>query len=407
MTLLLHRPSHAYRRVAMSITALGLSFLWTVTPFDSYAYEWPVALAGTLLISAVFSTILSFSFDERSWARTMFVLGKGPVTVIAILATVPVPFAQILVICEFLFWCSRIVPEQYSRHATGMVLVLTGVCLAAIPTHAYLRGISPRIWFLVIVTAWLYAVIDGSFRRTQRENTAQSAEIRRQNGVMQELIGANEAFQRYVRRVYQDSVEDERRRLSRDLHDGVMYSLTAIRIVLTNALDLTDPDQSKLRTLIDQARDRSQSCIDETRRALYAMRVMPDVLPRGIVAVKKIGDDFRKATGILVQTDFRNARLSYGDEIDSFIHKTVQEALTNTFRHGKANRVTVSFWEESDTLQLTISDSNIGSCDFEKGIGLSGMEERAAALGGTMSARATRAGFVVQVRIPVHSRETP
>ena len=400
------RYSYSYRRIPVSIAALGIGFFWTVWSADGYAYAWPVSLGFTLTASAAFTAAFGSPIGDRNWTRSVCALGKGLTTVIAILATVPVPTAQILVICEFLYWSSRAVPERYSSRTTGIALATIIVWLAAIPAYAYGTAIDPRTSLLVIGTAFLFAVLDAAFRRTQRANYEQNSEIRRQNAIIEELIDANEAFQRHVRKVYQDSVEDERRRLSRDLHDGVMYSLTAIRIVLTNALDLTDHDQSKLRTLISQARERSQSCIDETRRALYAMRVMPNVIPSGILAVKRATDDFQKATGIRVETQFRNARLSYGEEVDSFIQTSVQEALTNTFRHGKADRVTVSFWEEPDTLQLTITDSSVGLGEFKKGIGLSGMEERAVALGGTMSAQATRAGFVVQVRVPVRSKGT-
>jgi signal transduction histidine kinase len=84
------------------------------------------------------------------------------------------------------------------------------------------------------------------------------------------------------------------------------------------------------------------------------------------------------------------------------IYRTVQEALTNAVRHGRATRVKVSFWVEGGELLLSISDNGKGAFEIVKGIGITGMEERFGALGGSIGvSSATGGGFSLSVKVPI------
>jgi signal transduction histidine kinase len=93
---------------------------------------------------------------------------------------------------------------------------------------------------------------------------------------------------------------------------------------------------------------------------------------------------------------------SLDHELSLALYRTVQEALTNAVRHGKASRVRVIFWVEGEELRLTITDNGKGAFEVVKGIGLAGMEERLGALGGSVQVgQAPEGGFSLTAQVPL------
>jgi signal transduction histidine kinase len=115
---------------------------------------------------------------------------------------------------------------------------------------------------------------------------------------------------------------------------------------------------------------------------------------------------FEKATGIHVRLEYGNAPGTYADAIDSAIYHLAQEALINSFRHGRAGNVTVSLFEVGDAISVSIGDDGSGAPAFEEGIGLRGMRERIEKLGGELTVNGQRGGFSILARIPRNGGES-
>jgi len=79
----------------------------------------------------------------------------------------------------------------------------------------------------------------------------------------------------------------------------------------------------------------------------------------------------------------------------------VQESLTNALRHGNATEISVHFWVMERSVRISISDNGMGSKEIVPGIGLAGMTERIAQIGGSMKAETTTFGFHVLAEIPL------
>jgi signal transduction histidine kinase len=99
-------------------------------------------------------------------------------------------------------------------------------------------------------------------------------------------------------------------------------------------------------------------------------------------------------------------RHDYGHAVNTVLTRIVQEAFTNSVRHGQATRIAIQFWEFPGSLSMIVSDNGIGSRNIVKGIGLAGMEERLAAVGGTMEVSSPEdGGFRLKVDIPLVALE--
>jgi signal transduction histidine kinase len=119
-------------------------------------------------------------------------------------------------------------------------------------------------------------------------------------------------------------------------------------------------------------------------------------------AIFKIVSIFRKIAGIEVELNMGNLPHFLAQDLNLALYRTVQEALTNAVRHGKASEVRVSFWVESGVVLVAIADNGRSSLEMVKGIGLSGMEERIGALGGTVSfGKASSGGFSLSISVPL------
>jgi signal transduction histidine kinase len=111
---------------------------------------------------------------------------------------------------------------------------------------------------------------------------------------------------------------------------------------------------------------------------------------------------FEEVTGIKVEIELGNIRFDYGPEVNRSLVRIIQEGFTNSVRHGKASKIIILFWEFPGTLEMLLRDNGIGAQNIVKGIGIAGMEERLAILGGKLEFSSPEdGGFVLKVTIPI------
>jgi two-component system, NarL family, sensor histidine kinase DevS len=190
------------------------------------------------------------------------------------------------------------------------------------------------------------------------------------------------------RRVERDSLqrvvtaqEAERRRLARELHDETGQALTSI------LLGLKTIEEAGGDTVGDTVREVSAL----VRRTLQDVRQLAvDLRPSalddfGLVpALERLADTFREQTGIALDLEARlPARLP--PEVETALYRIVQESLTNVVKHARAERVSIVLTRKEDGVSVVVEDDGLGfdpSQAREEGLGLVGMRERVALLGG-------------------------
>lgn len=251
-----------------------------------------------------------------------------------------------------------------------------------------------------------FVVASSLLARATSRRQEQDDQLRIQQATLDTLAELNLNLQGYARTVDEESSERERNRISREIHDISGYIFTNLIALMDAAGSMPRDDYPGLTDLLITARKTAQEGLRETRVALRRLRneqLRESNVPR---AVFKIVSIFRKITGLEVMLSLGNLPNSLDHNLSLALYRTVQEALTNAVRHGKASQVRVIFWVEEEELRLTITDNGKGAFEIVKGIGLAGMEERLGPLGGTVRVGpAPEGGFSLRVRVPLKAQE--
>ena len=256
---------------------------------------------------------------------------------------------------------------------------------------------------LALVLA-LSALMSSWVSRDAAHLAEQAEAIRIHAANLDTLAELNLNLQGYARTIDEVSSERERNRISREIHDISGYIFTNLIALMDAAGSMRRDDQAGLTDILVTARSQAQEGLRETRAALRRLRSERTELVDATSSIFKIISIFRKIAGIEVELNLGNLPHFLAHDLALALYRTVQEALTNSVRHGKATFVRVNFWVEGGRISLTIADNGKGATEVVKGIGLAGMEERVGALGGEVKIdQAPEGGFALRVQVPLET----
>lgn len=183
------------------------------------------------------------------------------------------------------------------------------------------------------------------------------------------------------------SQEDERRTLSRELHDQVGQLLTALRMELGNLSDLVQSDPGAFQTHLDEAKKLAVETLRTVRHLAMGLRPsLLDDLGLG-AALRWQMREFSQRTGVSADVEFAGDIEGIPEKERTFLFRIVQEAMTNCARHAQANSVRVRLERDSARTVLEVRDDGLGfdvSGTHREGIGLIGIEERVREIHGTL-----------------------
>jgi signal transduction histidine kinase len=237
----------------------------------------------------------------------------------------------------------------------------------------------------------------------RRELTARARTITRLNRY-RTLTEQRENIRRMAERVVA-AQEEERQRLSRELHDDLGQALTTHLIAIRNLQqDLSLPRQ----TLIE----RLQSLYDQSYEIFVKLRgiardLRPPVLDAlGLkVAMQTYCTEFTRRTHLPVIFESEGTLPELPDPYNITLYRTLQEALTNVVKHARASQVWVDLSLEEDQITLTIQDNGIGFGEQQpeaNGIGLAGLRERITIAGGILTVSSTpKRGTILSAQFPL------
>ncbi len=154
-----------------------------------------------------------------------------------------------------------------------------------------------------------------------------------------------------------DGQEQERERLSRELHDGLGQNLVAIKLMLEGA-DVGNPEST--RQLLSDVRSMFDATIEEVRR--ISNDLMPATLSQfGLeTAIRQLGQTIRHTAGIDVTFDIQIDESELDNKRKLYIFRIIQEALHNTLKHAQATAVSVTLSANPDHYRLSVSDNGKG-----------------------------------------------
>jgi two-component system sensor histidine kinase DesK len=184
------------------------------------------------------------------------------------------------------------------------------------------------------------------------------------------------------------ALDDERNRFARDLHDILGHSLTVITVKAELAARLIDVDRERARAELADLERLSRDALADVRRAVDGYRdlTLPGELARARTAL----------SAAEITADLPNSTDDVPTDRRELFAWTVREGITNVIRHSGARRCTVLLGEH----EVEIRDDGRGPDAPGAGHGLTGLRERAAALGGTVVTQPLEPGFSLKVVVP-------
>ncbi|MBO2459720.1 sensor histidine kinase [Actinomadura violacea] len=196
--------------------------------------------------------------------------------------------------------------------------------------------------------------------------------------------------------------EEERRRLRRDLHDGLGPTLASLAMTVDAARITMRTDPEAADALLENLRTMMGRTIGDIRELVYGLRP-PALDDLGLAgAIQALGGVVATGDGPRVDVHVEGdlERLPAAAEVAAY--RIVQEALTNVHRHAKADSAVVRLYLNGD-LHVTVGDDGVGlPPQMRSGIGMSSMRERAAELGGSCTVGpGPKGGTLVRARLPV------
>ena len=240
----------------------------------------------------------------------------------------------------------------------------------------------------------------------RRELVARVRTITRLNR-FRTLVEQRENIRRMAERVVA-AQEEERQRISRELHDDLGQALTTHLIALRNLQgDLSLPQKTlfeRLQSLYNQ----SHEIFGKIRSIARDLR--PPVLDAlGLkVAMQTYCSEFTRRTHLPVIFEADNSLPELPDAYNITLYRTLQEALTNVIKHAQASQVWVDLSMDDDQVTLTIQDNGIGMTGKimeSNGIGLAGLRERITIAGGTLTINSQpKRGTILSAQFPGPSK---
>jgi two-component system NarL family sensor kinase len=206
--------------------------------------------------------------------------------------------------------------------------------------------------------------------------------------------------------------DEERRKLSRDLHDSTGQTLAALKIAVS-FLQLSIKDDPSKMALVTDVADLADQAIEELRTMAYLLH--PPLLDEvGFAcAAEWYIEGFAKRSGVNVSMEIATHHERMPRSMETALFRVLQESLTNVHRHSKAAHVTVCFRHQFEKVILEIRDDGCGiegerlvrlrETSAETGVGLAGMRERMHELNGTLEMESEGRGTTIRAVVPLRA----
>jgi signal transduction histidine kinase len=190
--------------------------------------------------------------------------------------------------------------------------------------------------------------------------------------------------------------DDARRRIERDLHDGVQQELVSLRLVV-NEMEAGLRAGDALKEPLASVSENVGSILDSLVE--IARGIHPSILSHGGIGAALNG--LARRSTVPVELDVR-IDVQVPDEVEVAAYYVASEALTNVAKHACASVVHIDVTTDDGTLTLAVRDDGVGGADARKGSGLAGLQDRVEALSGTITIDSSAgSGTCVAVTLPI------
>jgi signal transduction histidine kinase len=198
------------------------------------------------------------------------------------------------------------------------------------------------------------------------------------------------------------AADETRRRIERDLHDGIQQRLVSLGLELRAAQAAVPPQLGELERMLLHVAEGLKTVFDELRE--ISRGIHPAILSEG--GLKAALTALRRRSAVPVELDLRAER-RLPEQVEVAAYDVVSEDLTNAVKHAHASVVNVELDTHDAILQLAIRDDGIGGADPSRGSGLVGLSDRIEALGGTLQVTSPAGdGTTLLIEVPLEDQSS-
>lgn len=198
------------------------------------------------------------------------------------------------------------------------------------------------------------------------------------------------------------TVEKERTRMAREIHDTIAHTLTALIIQLEVCKKLAYKEPSRLPIELERAQELSRSGFNEVKRSIKALR--PQVMEEKsfFASINSMINEIIENTKVEIRlSNLLPNEIKLTSQMEIALFRVIQESITNSIRHGQATKIEIYMEKQKDDMKLRICDNGLGCTNMKKGYGTKGIQERIEGLRGVVEFSSSRGdGFKTTVSIP-------
>lgn len=204
-------------------------------------------------------------------------------------------------------------------------------------------------------------------------------------GTEKELRIANKNLENYASSIEELAILKERNRISREIHDNVGHALSTTMIQLSAIERIANKEKSSIEDIACNLREFIKDSLDNVRKAIKELKADEYNEVEAIFKIEELLKNFEKMTNVKIIYKISKNRWSLNYKLSNAIYRIIQEALSNSLKHGKATEIRVIMNFSDEGLVLLIEDNGLG-CDkiIYNGVGLKGIEERSREIEGEL-----------------------
>ena len=256
-------------------------------------------------------------------------------------------------------------------------------------------------WFSLLLYAMIaillfYCIRYSRFRLANADEATAKLQL-----IVNRLTERNIEMQQNAITLRDSSVENERKRITGNIHDIVGYYITNLLMLLqAGRLLCKRGERQKTEEVFDKAIAHTKSGLSDVRSTFNQLYYSEnkESLSNKIFEITNV---FSELSSVRINLNFYKVPFSLGSQMDDVVIRFVQEGMTNSVKHGNPDSIDVSIRCDKNILELRISDDNPVSGNIMKGIGLTTMESRLGKVGGTLEISASSTGFILLAEIPL------
>lgn len=291
------------------------------------------------------------------------------------------PEATVLVMFPFMFVALLLVAWQYKwQHILFVILGITALNLGVRWSSAG-PGTQPfqGVLAVFLIQTVIFLVVGFSISYLMSRLRAQQ----------QSLEAANIRLTQYASTLEQLATSRERNRLALELHDTLAHTLSGLSVQLETIKAYWGVDEPTARSILEKSLAATHSGLEETRRALKALRASPLDDLGLTLALRRMAEDAASRANLALDMPEIIMVPPLSPDVEQCIYRVAQEAVANVVKHANAKKLTVKLEFVEGGATLSVSDDGIGfdaeQIDKTSHFGLAGMQERAQLVGGELN----------------------